>query len=114
MSRIAWTIHDADGGEVPVTVAYEYCSGRPPSRCSDPDDPRYADPGSPERVLVLRVLDGAGKDQGQAVARALEEDESFLEAVREHEADWAEAAREEAEEARAEERRERNAKRRGR
>jgi len=114
MSRIAWTLYDEGDREIPVNVEYAYRPGRPPPRCSDPDDPRFSDPGSPERVLVLRVFDGAGKDRGQAVARAIEKDESFVEAVREHEADWAEAAREEAEEARADERRELNAKRRGR
>ncbi len=45
-------------GEVrmPVTVKAEIEPGRPAPMCSNPDDPRFADPGDPLEIVRYQVF----------------------------------------------------------
>lgn len=50
------------GDEADVEVHFGFYPYCPPPRCSNHDDPRFSDPGSPEEVEIYRVLTLGGTD----------------------------------------------------
>lgn len=70
---------DENIGPLHLTVEAWYKPGRQAPACSDPDSPRFSDPGDPSEFEIVNVtMDGAG-----VLASILWDEQPFLDAVHE-------------------------------